>query len=122
MKMLRFFQITTALSMGIALAGCNRSPVQPVPAPSVHTSHPVDQVSPPQDSNVRVDADRGNVDVKVDRPGLLGDRKIQVQTDAYGNVDIKREPNVNRDRDDRPLRDVDVQVTPGQGVKVDLGK
>jgi len=120
--MLRFFQSTTALSMGIALAGCNRSPVQPVPAPSVHTSHPVDQVSPPQDSNVRVDADRGNVDVKVDRPGLLGDRKIQVQTDAYGNVDIKREPNVNRDRDDRPLRDVDVQVTPGQGVKVDLGK
>jgi hypothetical protein len=122
--MLRFFLITTALTLGIALAGCNRSPVQPVPAPSVHTSHPVDQVSPPQDTNVRVDADRGNVDVKVDRPGLLGDRKIEVQRDANGNVDIKRERDVIRDRDDRPLRDreVDVQVTPGQGVKVDLGK
>ena len=52
--MFRFFQITMALSLGIALAGCNRSQVQPVPAPSVPTSHPVDQVPPPQGTNARV--------------------------------------------------------------------
>ena len=122
--MCRFFQITTVLSLGIALAGCNRSSVQPVPAPSVRTSTPADQVPPPQDPNVRVDADRSNVDVQVDRPGLLGNRKVEVQRDADGDVKIKRERDLNRDRDDRPLRDreVDVQVTPGQGVKVDLGK
>jgi len=125
--MLRFFQFITALSLGIALAGCNRSPVQPVPAPSIPTSSPVDQIPPPQDTGVRIDADRGDVDVKVDRQGILGDRKVEVKRDANG--DVTRE--VTRDRDnatlrERPLldrdREIDVQVAPGQGVKVDLGK
>lgn len=128
--MLRFFQITTALSLGIALAGCNRSPVQPVPAPSVNTSTPIDQIPPPQDTNARIESDRGNVEVKVERQGILGDRKVEIKRDADG--DVSRE--VTRDRDNAPLRDrpllnpeardreIDVQVVPGQGVKVDLGK
>lgn len=123
--MLKFLQITLAMSLGLTLAGCNRSPVQTAPAPSVNTSLPADQVPPPQDTNVRVDADRGDIDVQVERDGLLGDRKIEIRRDADG--DVSRE--VTRDRDDRPLTDrplldrgVDVQVTPGAGVKVDLGK
>ena len=117
--MLRFFQITMAFSMGIALAGCNRSPVQPAPAPSVHTSHPADQIPPPQDTSVRVDADRGDANVKVERTGLLGDRKVEINRDPNGNV--TRE--VTRERNERPRdREVDIQVVPGQGVKVDLGK
>ena len=118
--MLKFFQLTLAMSLGLTLAGCNRSPVQPAPAPSINTSLPSDQVPPAQDTDVRVDADRRDVDVKIDRPGLLGDRKIEINRDADGNV--SRE--VTRERDNRPLRDreIDIQVTPGQGVKVDLGK
>lgn len=123
--MLRVFQFTIVLFSGIALAGCNRSPVQPVPAPTIPTSSPVDQVAPPQDPEVRVDADRNDVAVKVEREGILGNRKIEINRDADGTV--RRE--VTRDRDAAPLRDrpladreVDVQVVPGQGVNVDLGK
>jgi len=108
------------MSLGLTLGGCNRSPVQPAPAPSINTSLPSDQVPPAQETDVRVDADRRNVDVKVDRPGILGDRQIEINRAADGSV--TRE--VTRERDNRPLleRDIDVQVTPGQGVKVDLGK
>jgi hypothetical protein len=120
-----FIQFNAALCLGIALAGCNRSSVQPVPAPTITTSSPVDQVQPPQENDVRVDTDRDNVDIKVDRQGILGDRKVEINRSADGNV--TRE--VTRDRDNGPLRerplldrDVDVQVVPGQGVKVDLGK
>jgi hypothetical protein len=114
------FSILLTLTLGLTLAGCNRSPVQTAPAPSVNTSLPTDQIPPAQDTNVRVDADRRDVDIKVDRPGLLGDRKIEVTRDSDG--DVRRE--VTRDRDVRPLRDreIDIQVTPGQGVKVDLDK
>ena len=51
---------------------------------------------------------------------MFGDRKVEINRDATGNV--TRE--VTRDRDNRPPRDreIDVQVTPGQDVKVDLGK
>lgn len=118
--MLKIFQITVAMSLGLTLAGCNRSTVQPAPVPSVNTSLPTDQIPPAQETDVRVDADRRDVDIKVDRPGILGDRKIEINRDADGNV--SRE--VTRDRDNRPLRDreIDIQVVPGQGVKVDLDK
>ena len=121
--MLRSLQITLALLLGITLAGCNRSTVQPVPAPSTNTSYkPVVDVPPPQDTGVRVDADRGDVDVKVDRPGILNDRKIEVDRDANGGINVRRERDLNDDR--RPLlnRDIDVKVNPGEGVKVDVEK
>ncbi len=120
--MLRFIQSTLVLMLGITLAGCNRSTVQPAPVPSVPTSTPVDRVPPAQNTDVRIEADRRDVDVKVDRPGILGDRKVEVDRDANGNINVHRE--TSRDRDDRPLRDrnIDVQVVPGQGVKVDLDK
>jgi HSP20 family molecular chaperone IbpA len=125
--MLRSLQITLALMLGITLGGCNRSSVQTAPAPSVNTSFkPIDNVPPPQDPNVRVNADRGNVDVKVDRPGLLRDRNIEVNRDADGGVHIKRDADnaPRRDGTDRPLRDrdIDIKVNPVDGVKVDLGK
>lgn len=121
--MLRSLQITLALLLGITSAGCNRSPVQTEPAPSTNTSFkPVVDVPPVQDTGVRVDADRGNVDVKVDRPGILNDRKIEVDRDANGDINIRRDRDRNDDR--RPLlnRDIDVKVKPGEGVKVDLDK
>src|SRR4051794_14963657 len=86
LAMLRYLQISLALMLGITLGGCNRSPVQTAPAPSVHTSQPTDQIPPVQDSNVRVDADRGNVDVKTERKGLLGNRKVEEHRDADGTV------------------------------------
>ncbi len=121
--MLRSLQISLALLLGFTLAGCNRSPVQPGPAPSTNTSYkPISDVPPPQDTGVRVNADRGEVDVKVDRPGLLGDRKVEVQREADGDINIKRERDLDNDR--RPLlnRDIDVKVNPGEGVKVDVDK
>ena len=125
--MLRSLQISLALLLGLTLAGCNRSPVQPAPAPSTNTSYkPITDVPPPQDTGVRVNADRGDVDVKVDRPGLLRDRDIDVHRDADGSLHIKRDADnrPRRDGEDRPLsdRDIDVKVNPGEGVKVDLDK
>ena len=123
--MLRSLQVSLALMLGFTLGGCNRSPVQTAPAPSINTSNkPIVDVPPPQDTGVRVNADRGDVDVKVDRPGLLGDRKIEVQRDADGGVNITRDRDNSprRDGEDRPLRDrdIDIKVKPGEGVKVDL--
>jgi hypothetical protein len=121
--MLRSLQISLALMLGFTLAGCSRSPVQPGPAPSTNTSYkPVVDVPPAQDTDVRVNADRGDVDVKVDRPGLLRDRKIEVNRDADGDINIKRDRAPDDDR--RPLlnRDIDVKVKPGEGVKVDVDK
>lgn len=121
--MLRSLQITLALLLGITSAGCNRSPVQTGPAPSTNTSYkPVIDVPPPQDTDVRVNADRGGVDVKVDRPGIRNDRKIEVNRETDGSVNITRERDRNDDR--RPLlnRDIDVKVQPGEGVKVDVDK
>ena len=118
--MLRFLQISLVMTLGFTLAGCNRAPVQPALAPSVPTSTTVDRIPPVQDPAIRVDADRRDVDVIIDRPGILGDRKIEVHRDADGNATR----DVTRDPTERPLLDrkIDVQVTPGQGVKVDLGK
>lgn len=103
--------------LGLTLGGCNRSPVQTAPAPSIHTS--VDQVPPPQDTNGRVNAERRDTEVIIERPGLLGNRKVEIHRDAEGNA--KRE--VTNQREDNLLRDraVEVHVTPGQGVKVDVG-
>jgi hypothetical protein len=124
--MLRSLQISLALLLGLTLGGCNRSPVQTAPAPSTNTSYKPLDVPPPQDTGVRVNADRADVDVKVDRPGLLGDRKVDVHRDPDGSVHINRDADnlPRREREDRPLRDrdIDIQVKPGEGVKVDLGK
>lgn len=125
--MLRSLQISLVMMLGFTLGGCNRSPVQTAPAPSSNTSYkPIDDVPPPQDTGVRVNADRGDVDVKVDRPGLLRDRNIDVHRDADGSVNIKRDADnrSRRDGEDRPLRDrdIDIKVKPGEGVKVDLEK
>jgi len=124
--MFRSLQIMLAMLLGLTLGGCNRSPVQTAPAPNTNTSYkPVDNVPPPQDTGVRVNADRGDVDVKVDRPGLRGDRKLEINRDAAGGVNITRDRDLSPRRDgDRPLRDrdIDIQVKPGEGVKVDLGK
>ena len=122
--MLRSLQISLALLVGFTLAGCNRSPVQPAPAPTTNTSYKpvVDQVPPPQDTGVRVDAERGEVDVNVDRRGPLGDRNIEIKRDADGDIKIKRDRDPDNNR--RPLlnRDFDVKVDPAQGVKVDVDK
>jgi len=124
--MLRSLQISLALLLGFTLGGCNRSPVQTAPAPSTNTTYkPVDNVPPPQDTNVGVNADRGDVDVKVARPGLLGDRKLEINRDADGGVNIKRDRDLVPRRDgDRPLRDrdIDIKVNPVDGVKVDVEK
>ncbi len=118
--MSRFWQFTVALIFGFMLAGCNRQPGQPAPAPSIPTGTAADHIPAPQNSDIRVNADRRDVDVQIERPGILGDRKVEVNRDTDGN--LTRE--VTRDSADQPLRDrnIDVQVTPGQGVKVDLGK
>jgi len=122
--MLRSLQISLALMLGFTLAGCNRSPVQPAPAPSANTSYKpaIDTVPPPQDTGVRVNADRGEVDVNVDRRGPLGDRDIKVEREADGDINIKRDRDPDNTR--RPLlnRDIDVKVNPGEGVKVDVDK
>jgi len=123
--MFRSLQIMLAMLLGLTLGGCNRSPVQTAPAPSTNTSYKPVDIPPPQDTGVRVNADRGDVDVKVERPGQLGDRKLEINRDAAGGVNITRDRDLSPRRDgDRPLRDrdIDIQVKPGEGVKVDLGK